>query len=169
MWRLAWPWSSHVSSKCPIDWALTSLPLRCRFSNSVGSDTSDEVIPVSALCSGRQTTRCVHRYPCCRPSIEFCRGHIHRMPIQRLQKKCDSGLSCGQFSNFDSISILTVIGWIVVHRARQLYWLQIWHNFVGAPLVQALPQRQHVHLFELLEQSGRRLMDCTDYGASLTR
>lgn len=70
------------------------------------------------------------------------------------------------FCNFEVL--LTVIGWIVILWTWQLYWLQIWHNFIGTSLIQALAQRKHVHLLELLEKSCRRLMNCTNYGASLT-
>lgn len=66
---------------------MTSPPLSRYFSNFVVSETFGEAIPISAPCLDQQTIQCVHHCPCYRPSYEFCQSHIHRMPIQRLQRE----------------------------------------------------------------------------------
>lgn len=62
---------------------------------------------------------------------------------------------------------LTVIGRIVILRTRQANVLQKRHHLLCGALVQTLAGGQHVHLIELLEQLGRRLMDGANDGATL--
>lgn len=168
MWHLVWLWSSRVSLICSIDWAMMLPPLSRHFSNFVESEIFAGAIPISAPCLDRLTIQCVHRCPCYPPSYEFCQSHIHRMPIQRLQREIDYYWLIIDFDN-SIFSVLTVISWIVIHWAWQLYRLQIWHNFICTTLIQAFAQRKHINLLELLEQSRRWLMNCTNYGASLAR
>lgn len=65
--------------------------------------------------------------------------------------------------------VLTKVGGVVVLRAAHVAVLEEGHDLVRGALVHAVAGAQHVHVVELLEQGGGRLVDGAHHGAPAAR